>query len=191
MVLLQAAFNFGDMVNYLVEIGVFDIFLPFLLVFAIVFAILEKTQILGQNKSNISALVAVVVGLLVVVQKGIVETINLFLPRISLIIVVILMGLLLIAMLGGREYRGLRGTTLGVAIVLVIIAIIMALTSSPALGTSFLSPADKEALLRIGVPIGVFLLVIWFVTSERPQQPRRRNPLRRLAREALGEEVED
>lgn len=192
MVLLQAAFSFGDTINYLVEIGVYDIFLPFLLVFAIVFAILEKTQILGVGKSNINAIVSVVVGLLLIVQKGIVETINLFLPRVSLIMVVILMGLLLITMLGGKHFQGLKGTTLGLAIVAVIIAIIMALTSSPALGTSFLSPSDKEALLRIGIPIGIFLLVIWFITSPPPPQTgRRRSLLRRLAREATGEEGED
>lgn len=186
MVLLQTAFSFGDTINYLVEIGVYDVFLPFLLVFAIVFAILEKTQILGTEKTNINAIVAVVVGLLLIVQKGIVETINLFLPRVSLIMVVVLMGLLLITMLGGNTFQGLSGATLGIAIVLVIIAIIMALTSSPALGTSFLSPSDKEALLRMGIPIGIFLLVIWFITSGPRQQPRE-NVLERIAREFTGQ----
>lgn len=188
MVLLQTSFTFGDTINYLVEIGVYDVFLPFLLVFAIVFAILEKTQILGAGKSNINAIVAVVVGLLLIVQKGIVETINLFLPRVSLIMVIVLMGLLLITMLGGNTFQGLSGATLGIAIVLVIIAIIMALTSSPALGTSFLSPSDKEALLRIGIPIGIFLLVIWFITSgPRPQNRGNENVLERIAREFTGQ----
>ena len=76
MVLFQAAFNFGDTVNYLVESGVYDVLLPFLLIFSIIFAILEKTKILGESKTNINVVVSVVIGLLLIVQRGIVEIIN-------------------------------------------------------------------------------------------------------------------
>ena len=47
MVLLQATFSFGNAIDYLVDLGVYDFFLPFLLVFAIIFAILEKTKVLA------------------------------------------------------------------------------------------------------------------------------------------------
>ena len=128
MVLEGVSFNLADSINYLISLGIFDILLPFLLIFSIVFAILEKTKILGSDKKNINAIVAVVVGMLVIVQQGIVQTINLFLPRVSLIIVVILMGLLVISMIAGREFSGLKGGVLGFAIIVIIIAIILALT---------------------------------------------------------------
>lgn len=165
MVLFQAAFNFGDVFSYLYEIGVVNYVLPFLLVFAIVFAVLEKTQIFGEHKTNINSVIAVVVGMLLVVQQGIVEIINLFLPRISLIIVVTLMGLLIIAMLAGKKYEGLSGSVFGVAIILVLIAVVLALTVPPATSGVFLSEADKQALIRIGIPLGVFLLAIFIVTG--------------------------
>ena len=188
MVLLQAAFSFQDAINYLVDIGVYDVFLPFLLVFAIIFAILEKTKILGKDKSNINAIVAVVVGLLLVVQQGIVQIINAFLPRVSLIIVVILMGLLIIAMIAGKEYKGIQGTTLGVAMILVIIAIIFALTASPSTGANWLTSSDRETLLRIGIPLLIFIGVIWFVVSKPPQRsPQHKNIFKKLA-EDLREE---
>ena len=41
---------FGDSINFLVKLGVYDIILPFLLVFVLVFALLEKTKILGTDK---------------------------------------------------------------------------------------------------------------------------------------------
>ena len=179
MVLLQAAFSFQEALDYLVELGVYEVFLPFLLVFAIIFAILEKTKILGEERSNINAVVARVIGLLLVVQKGIVEIINVFLPRISLIIVILLMGLLIIAMLAGREFQGLQGTTLGVAMVLVVIAVIIALNTSP-LGNSWLSPADREALLRIGIPLLIFFGVIALVTGG-PKKQGHKNIFKKIA----------
>lgn len=170
MVLLQATFSFGEAINYLVNLGVYDFFLPFLLVFAIIFAILEKTKILGQKATNINAVVAVVVGLLLVVQQNIVAVINDFLPRISLIIVVILMLLLVFAMIAGKEYKGLQGATLGFGMIVVLVAVIIALTSAPSSGVYWLTPADREALLRIGIPLLIFFGVIWFVVS-KPKEP--------------------
>lgn len=168
MVLLQTTFNFGDTISYLVDLGVYDFFLPFLLVFAIIFAILEKVKIFG-DKSNVNAVVAVVVGLLLIVQQDIVSIINNFLPKISLVIVVILMGLLLIAMIAGKEYKGLQGTALGIGMIVVVVAVILALTSSQTSSSSWLSPADREALLRIGIPLLILLGVVWFVVSKPPK----------------------
>ena len=41
---------FRQVINVLVDLGVYDVILPFLLVFTIVFAILEKTKVLGLEK---------------------------------------------------------------------------------------------------------------------------------------------
>src|SRR3989338_7791589 len=172
MVLFELAFNLGDSIDYLVNLGVYDVLLPFLLVFAIIFAILEKTKILGDDKRSINAIVAIVVGLLLVVQKGIVATINLFLPRISLIIVVVLMGLLVISMIAGKEFRGLKGGVLGIAIIVIIIAVILALTTPATGGNDWLSPADKQVLLSVGIPILILLLVIGVVTAEPKKEKK-------------------
>lgn len=99
--------NLNDVINFLLSSGVYNYFLPFLLIFAIIFAILEKTAILGEGKTNINVVVAVVTGLLLVAQQDIVNIILLFMPRVSLIIVVILMFLLVIAMLAGKKFEGL------------------------------------------------------------------------------------
>ncbi len=185
--LFQANFNFGNAIDFLIEIGVYDFFLPFLLIFAIVFAILEKTKIFGSDKTNINVVVALVIGLLLIVQRGIVEIINLFLPRVSLIIVVILMTLLVIAMVVGKEYSGLKGATLGIAIIVIIVAIIIALTSSQTGSSSWLSPSDRDALLRIGIPLGVGILVLYLV-AYKPKKPEKKSMLKSLAKEFGGDE---
>jgi len=52
-----------DVLNAWNQMGVFSYVIPFLLLFALVFAILEKSKVLGDNRT-IEAIVAVAVGLL-------------------------------------------------------------------------------------------------------------------------------
>src|SRR3989338_8827869 len=63
---------FRGVIGFFDKIGVYDIILPFLLVFTIVFAILEKTKILGlekidgkeTTKKNLNSMVAFVIAFL-------------------------------------------------------------------------------------------------------------------------------
>ncbi len=166
--LFQTSFDFRDTITLLQESGVYEVLLPFLLIFAIVFATLEKTKVLGASKTNINALVALVIGLLLIVQQTIVQTINTFLPRVSLIIVVILMFLLIISMIAGKEFKGLQGTFLTFAILGVIVALYFALSPS-----TDISQETRDSLLRIGLPLGIFLALMFFITGgpKKPDEP--------------------
>lgn len=53
-----------DVLNTWNEIGVFSYVIPFLLIFAVVFAILKKTKILGDENDGILAIISVALGLL-------------------------------------------------------------------------------------------------------------------------------
>ena len=82
---------FRGVIEFLGKIGVYDVILPFLLVFTIIFAILEKTRVLGTeeidgkkySKKNINAMVAFVMSFLVVASTKLVAVINIL--RISVI----------------------------------------------------------------------------------------------------------
>ena len=65
-------FNITTLLNQLEMMGVFAYVIPFLLIFAIIFAILDKTKILGENKA-IEAIIGIAVGLLAL-QFDIVST---------------------------------------------------------------------------------------------------------------------
>jgi hypothetical protein len=70
-----------------------EFILPFLLVFTIVFAILEKTKILGDGKKRLDAIVAFVIGLIFVgaiFPKTVVNNLILFLT-VALVIVFVIM----------------------------------------------------------------------------------------------------
>ena len=91
------------------DFGLFDVVLPFLLVFAIIFAILEKTRILGVEKvkgeeipkRSLNTMVAFVIGMLVIATNKIVTAINEALPNIVLIIVSFVAFLLMIGVFMG------------------------------------------------------------------------------------------
>ena len=75
---------FRGIIEFFNEIGIYDVVLPFLLVFTVVFAILEKTMILGYEKvgsdkypkKNLNAMVAFVLAFLVVASTQLVAAIN-------------------------------------------------------------------------------------------------------------------
>ncbi|MBI4450632.1 hypothetical protein HY642_01540 [Candidatus Woesearchaeota archaeon] len=78
----------GNVLTFLAEIGVYDVVLPFLLVFTVVFAILEKTKIFGVDelkegdktvkypKKNLNAMAAFVIAFFVIASARLVETIT-------------------------------------------------------------------------------------------------------------------
>ena len=89
--------------------GLTDVLLPFLLIFTIIFAILQKTKILGEDKKNLNVVVAVVVGLLVVVphvtggfptNADPVLIINDALPQVSIVLVAVIFLLIMIGVFG-------------------------------------------------------------------------------------------
>lgn len=95
--------------DFLEKVGLFDIVLPFLLVFTIVFAILEKTKVFGTEeiegkkypKKNLNATAAFVMAFLVVASSRLVEVIT----TVSANTVVLLLLSILFLMLVGSFYR--------------------------------------------------------------------------------------
>ena len=108
--------------------------LPFLLIFALVYAILEKTNLFGEDKHQINAIIAGVLGLVfvsVVSPKLIVENMILFL---TVAIVVIFVVLLLWGFVSGSELKtdilSNKGVKWVVGIVLILAVIIAVLWAS-------------------------------------------------------------
>lgn len=91
------ASTLANALDFFREFGVFDVILPFLLVFTVVYATLQKTSLLGKDKANLDSMVAFVIGLLVVAATKIVGIINEALPQIMVLVIV---GLSFLLMLG-------------------------------------------------------------------------------------------
>ena len=106
------------------RIGVFDYVLPFLLIFAIIYGILEATGILGKNR-GINVVIAVVIGLLGLRLGFVQDFYREVFPRLGVGIAVLLLALILVGLFITNEHKkywywGLGG--LGVFIFLVIVS---------------------------------------------------------------------
>ena len=101
--------NFSDMIKQLEQMGFYEVILPFMLVFTIMFALLQKIKLFGQDTKNINIVVAVVIAFFFVRVPAIIATVNQFLPKISMIVIVLLMFLLILGVLGSGESTGWTG----------------------------------------------------------------------------------
>jgi len=98
----------GNVIVFFEKIGIYDVVLPFLLVFTIVFAILEKSKVLGTEKigdevyprKNLNAMAAFVIGFMVIASAQLVEAIT----RISANVVILLLLAVFFLMLVGTFF---------------------------------------------------------------------------------------
>jgi hypothetical protein len=96
----------GGVLDFFKELGVYDVVLPFILVFTIMFAILEKTKVFGTEgekkftKKNLNAMVSFVIAFLVVASSKIVEAIT----KVSSEIIVLLLLVVFFLMMVGTFY---------------------------------------------------------------------------------------
>ena len=154
--------------------GIFEFVLPFLLVFTIVFAVLEKTRIFGTEgddgktpRKNINLIVSLVLALIVINQFEIVDRLNLFIPKVSLFIIVAVMFLVLVGIFGVNVHEGFSGITLFLFAVASLLIIYWALV--PSSSSDFFTGSDfgywiqdNLGTLLVLVIIGI---VVWAVAG--------------------------
>jgi len=102
---MASNFQFQDLFQSLDRVGFTDILLPFLLIFTVIFAVLDKTKIMGEAKKNMNLAIALIFSLIVVIPHATgnlpagydpVLIINAALPSISLVVVAIIALMILI-----------------------------------------------------------------------------------------------
>lgn len=125
---------FRGIIEFFGDIGIYDVVLPFLLIFTVIFAILEKTKVLGTEeiegkrytKKNLNAMVSFVVAFLVVASTRLVALVNKAMANVAIIVLVSVSFLLLI----GSFYREeedvfLKGGWRTTFMILVFVAIVL------------------------------------------------------------------
>ena len=161
------ASTLSNAIDFFRAFGFFDIILPFLLVFTIVFAILEKTKILGEDRSNLNAMVAFVIGLLFVGAIGLVSIIDQALPNVALFLIVILSFLMLFGAFVGADGIKFENTWYkGGALFIVFIAVLAIFLD--ALGwLNWILNYVNSSWDKTVIPTAIFFLIvlgaIWYV----------------------------
>jgi hypothetical protein len=160
-------------IRYFQTYGVLDFILPFILVFTITYAILQKAKILGDGKKNFNVVVAFVLGLLFVVPHVLgtyplgydpVQVLNETLPSISLVAVAAIMLLLLMGIFGTGFAASAKPiiAIIAVSFVAYIFGASLNLWRGPYDIFYWWTTETTELLLIILV----FGLIVYFVTKE-------------------------
>ena len=184
----------GKAIEFFRDFGLFDVVLPFLLVFTIVFAILEKTRILGTLKvgekqiempnKNLNSMVAFVFGLLVVATANVVRAINESLPNIIILVVAAVSYLIMIGVFFKTDELDFstkhKGWYRAFMIIMFIGVVAIFLNSIyDAEGNSFLEIIGffiltnwDTAIITSVLFLGVLLLAMWYITHDKKDKKK-------------------
>ncbi|MFH1408776.1 MAG: hypothetical protein ABIH34_02625 [Nanoarchaeota archaeon] len=178
---------FRGIITFFDKIGIYDVVLPFLLVFTIVFAILEKTKILGTEeidgkrytKKNLNAMTAFVLGFLVVASTKIVSLINESLAIIVLLLLITVSFLLLI----GSFYKEsedvfLHGTWRKVFMILMFIGVTLTFLGVGGwLDTGWEWLVDHWDTNWVGAIILLVIIIVlmFYITKEQGGPPKKQS----------------
>ena len=83
-------------------LNVIDFIFPFILVWAIVFALLQKTKIVGDSVA-INAIIGAVVGFTVLLSRTIIDIINFMIPWFAITIIFFILMLLIFMVFGAKD----------------------------------------------------------------------------------------
>lgn len=178
---------FQDGLIQLEELGVLDVIVPFILVFTIVFAVLQKTKVLGTEvdgktpKKNFNAVIALVMALGVIIPhvtgtypdgSDVVTIINNALPNVSAVLIAVVMMLLMIGVFGGEV--NFAGTSVaGWAVAFAVGATVIIFGSAAQWWNlpdwlSFLNDSDTQALIFVVLIFG--LLISWIMSDSKEKK---------------------
>jgi len=180
---------FRQAIDFFSNIGLFDVVLPFLLVFTIVFAILEKTKVLGTEeiegkkytKKNLNAIASFVMAFLVVASSQLVEIIT----KVSANSVIVLFLSVLFLLLVGSFYKegepvflegGWKLAFMGIMFAAIVGIFLDAIKSSDGrtwleILLNFAGPGSNEAVGSI-ILLGLIVAFIVWVTKEPSKEAK-------------------
>jgi len=173
-------FDFNSVMQQWTQIGLFDIILPVILIFTLVYAVLMRTTILGKNKS-INAVTAVTIAFFAISNPDVSRIMLVLFPSAAVGISIILVFLLIVGLIMPRPYGIWKHLSVWGGIVIFIW--VMSRASNYFGGDFIFSSfwwANNSWWL---MPIIMFALIIGFITySETPLEGRARafreyNPL--------------
>lgn len=180
----------GNAIEFFKEFGLFDVIFPFILVFSVVFAILEKTRILGTEKvggnevprKNINSMVAIVFAFLVVATNKIVNAINVALPNIVLLIILVISFLLMVGIFYKTEemefatkYRLLTNWMVGFLLFFTILIFLGSIQDESGeswleIGWNYAKENTSGPVVTSLIFVAVAIIVIIFITTKQKEK---------------------
>ena len=175
--------TFTELFLGLDNLGIGDSLLPFLLIFVVVFAVLEKTKIIGEGKRNFNVVFSFIMALLVVIphitgryppNQDVVTIINTAVPNVMVMVVGVVVLLLLTGVFGYAPLNFALSGFFSTVFILASVGTVLyffGLAAGMWQGAqippflSFLQDPDTRAVLLV---VASFIGIIGFITGGGP-----------------------
>src|SRR5574341_762952 len=163
---------YQEVFRWLVDIGFVEVVLPFLLVFTLTYAVLQKTRVLGeeekQPKKRLNAMVAFVMGFFAVLATHLLNVINIMIGYLVLLMVV---GLMLAIVLGLAGAEGGYKNKIFIALMMILFALFVFY------GLARAGIIDEQrffdTLLWPVIALAILGTALYYVLRKKPQAPSR------------------
>ncbi len=178
----------GQVIVFFDKLGVYDVILPFLLVFTIVFAILEKTKVFGYEtfkgekytRKNLNSITAFVIAFLVIASSKLVEAITRISANMVLLLFLIVFFLLLVGTFYGKEEDvSLKGGWRAFFMIIVFIGMLLIFLDAIRteqgswleIAVDYVANYWSSTVFATLVTIILIVIFMWYVTKE-PSKPK-------------------
>ena len=150
-----------DVLNQWAEIGVFAYVLPFLMIFAVIYGILSKTQILGGRK-GVDATIALAAGLLSLQFDYVSNFFASIFPYTGIGLAVLLVALILAGMFIKEDENAFKWIYFGLGFIIFVAVLLTSLSDFRWWGGFGYGWGESwPAILVAVVVLGLIALVIW------------------------------
>lgn len=168
----------ANAIAFLDKFGFFDVLAPFLLIFTLTFAILEKTKVLGvtdkgKPKININSMIAFVIALFFIAIPRVVTALKLSIPYVAFLLMVILAYMLLVGSYASGnepfsfEKRKFWKGFLGILIFLSLLAIFLNSFGWLDATLDYITENWKDTFIVSLIFVAAIIGAIFWITSEK------------------------
>ncbi|MBS3080662.1 hypothetical protein J4221_04275 [Candidatus Pacearchaeota archaeon] len=153
-------YSIADLLNSWANMGVFAYLLPFLMIFALVYGILSRTQILGENK-GVMATISLAFGLLALQFDYVSGFYASIFPYAGMGLAVLLVAIILMGLIA-PEANWAPFVWFGIGVVIFLFVLLSSISDMFWLGGTAIGLVNAApALLAVGLVLGIMALIIW------------------------------
>jgi len=175
---------FRDAIVFFEKLGIYDVVLPFLLVFTIVFAIFEKTKVLGieeiegtkYSKKNLNAIVAFTIAFITIASSRLVEIITDVSAQMVILLILSVFFLLLVGSFwkegeGVFLEKGWKTLFMWIMFIGIVLIFLQAITTNSGdswleVGWDYIVSGSNAAVVGSIIMVIVLIVLLYFTVRE-------------------------
>ncbi|MGM5483988.1 MAG: hypothetical protein ACQER9_03675 [Nanobdellota archaeon] len=156
-------------VLFLHELGFFTVFLPFIIFYVIIYAMLNKTNILGKGNNNYNTVFAFSLSFLAIYQLDMQENFAFLISRFAILIIMIVILIMISSFLESDKHYS-KSITIFLVLAYVIYILIDSFFNIFELYEFLSSKIPVDIILPVIIALAIFFSIIWFILKPEKQK---------------------